>query len=340
MKLTGRDAAAFLRKPDPERAGILIFGSDAVRVADARAQVVAALVGPQAEAEMRLTRLPAGDLRRDPAALDDAVKAQGFFPGPRVACVDDATDGLSKLFDSILSDWRPGDAQIVATAGQLNAKSALRKAFEGHRNAVAIGLYDDPPGRDEIEAMVAAAGLTELPRDVMDTVQAMAQSLSPSDLRQTIDKLGLYMRGSSAPATVTDLQLCAPAAAEIDTDDILEAICAGQTDRIAGLLRELYAQGTVPTTLCIGAMRHFRQLHTIASDPGGAGQGIGKLRPPVFGPRRDRMMRQASQWGRPKLEQAISVLTDTDLTLRSASRAPQAPVMERTLIRLAMMAGR
>jgi DNA polymerase-3 subunit delta len=85
-------------------------------------------------------------------------------------------------------------------------------------------------------------------------------------------------------------------------------------------------------------MRHFRVLYTVASDPGGAGQGIGKLRPPVFGPRRDRILRQAQAWGARKLETALGILTDTDLALRSAGqRAPAMALVERSLIRLAML---
>ena len=61
------------------------------------------------------------------------------------------------------------------------------------------------------------------------------------------------------------------------------------------------------------------------------------MRPPVFGPRRDRMLRQAQAWGMFNLEKAIGILTDTDLMLRSASRAPAMAVIERALIRLAML---
>ena len=136
------------------------------------------------------------------------------------------------------------------------------------------------------------------------------------------------------------MHLCAPQAADVDVDDILDVVSAGDTAQIGTVLRDLYAQGVAPTALCIGAMRHFRRLHTVASDPGGAGQGIARLRPPVFGPRRDKIMRQASHWGRARLEQALTTLTDTDLTIRSSSQAPQAALMERTLIRLAMMGRR
>jgi DNA polymerase-3 subunit delta len=338
VKLTGRNAADFIRKPQATRAGILIFGADPMRVATARAQIVNALVGPQGESEMRLTRIAASDLRKDPALVNDAVKAQGFFPGPRVALVEDATDGLSKLMNTVLEDWREGDAQLVVTAGQLTAKSALRKVFEGHSNSVGIALYDDPPNAEDVQILLDAAKLAIPNRDVMDAIMAMAHSLTPGDFRQTIEKLGLYKLGDPEPLSVADVALLAPQSADVDVDDILVVVAEGNSQMIGPVLRDLYAQGVLPITLCIGAMRHFRQLHVVASDPGGPGQGIGRLRPPVFGPRRDRLVRQASQWGRDRLERAIAALTDTDLTMRSASHAPQHALMERTLIRLAMMA--
>jgi DNA polymerase-3 subunit delta len=341
MKLTGRDAAAYLKAPDPAHAGLLIFGADAMRVATKRQEAIRALVGPSGEEEMRLTRLNAAEVRKDPALVQDGLKAQGFFPGHRIVFVEDATDTLTKTLEAALADWRPGDAQLVVTAGSLTTKATLRKIFEGHRAAVAIGIYDDPPDRAEVEAALQQAGITMAPRDVMDAVFALAQTLEPGDFRQTVEKLGLYKLGDTTPLIVEELSACAPQSADVDIDDVLDVISAGQPDRIGPVLSSLYGQGVTPVTLSIGAMRHFRRLHQVASDPGGAGAGIGRLRPPVFGPRRDKIMRQASHWGRDRLEKALSVLTDSDLSLRSAGQtAPQKAVMERTLLRLAMMGRR
>ena len=340
MKMTGRDAAAYLKNPSPTHSAILIFGADPMRVATKRQDVINALVGPNGEEEMRLAGINGADLRKDPATLLDAVKAQGFFPGHRVAFVEEATDGLSKTFDAALKDWQVGDAQVVVTAGQLTTKSALRKVFEGRADAVAIGIYDDPPTRDEIEATLAESGLKIPNRDVMDAVMALSQTLEPGDFRQTIEKVSLYKRGDTTDLTVEDINACAPSGAEVDIDDILDVVTFGRSDQIGPALRNLYAQGVTPVALCIGAMRHFRRLHVVASDPGGPGLGVGKLRPPVFGPRRDKIARQAGSWGRDRLERALTALTDTDLQLRSASSAPQPALMERTLIRLAMLGRR
>ena len=340
MKLSTRDAPAYFRKPDPSRTGLLIYGSDAMRVALRRQEVIKALIGPEGEEEMRLTRIPAAELRKDPALLSDAIKSQGFFPGPRVAFVEDATDGLADVIAAALSDWRDGDAQVIVTAGQLAAKSKLRKLFEDHPSAYATGIYDDPPSREEIEAALTATGLRNIPSDAMGALTALSRQIDPGDFRQTLEKIALYKLNDDAPLTPDEIALSAPASIEAGVDDVLNIAAEGKPQEIGPVLRRLEAQGVGAVALCIGATRHFRTLHVVASDPGGPGSGIGKLRPPVFGPRRDRIQRQASAWGMHKLERALGLLLDTDLTLRSAANVPDMAVMERTLLRIAGLAKR
>ncbi len=199
MKLAGPEAARYLARPDPARGGLLIYGADAMRVALKRQEAIAALIGPNGDAEMRLTRVSAGDLRRDPALLADATRAQGFFPGQRVAFVEDAGDGATAMIGAARVDWRAGDAGIVVTAGALAAKSSLRKLFETHPAAVAIGLYDDPPSRAEIEADLARAGLPNVPAEAMADLVALSRAIDPGDFRQTVEKIALYKRGDATP---------------------------------------------------------------------------------------------------------------------------------------------
>ncbi|BAQ67274.1 DNA polymerase III, delta subunit [Rhodovulum sulfidophilum] len=340
MKLSPRDAAGYFARPDPDRPGLLIYGNDAMRVALKRQQVIAALLGPNAEEEMRLTRLSAADLRADPTALTDAVKARGFFPGPRVVFLEDATDALSDKILGALADWQKGDAQIVLTARQLPPKSALRKAFEAHPEAYAVGIYDDPPGRPEIESMLAQAGLGQADRAAMGTLLDLSTALDPGDFRQTVEKIALYKLDDPAPLSPEDILACAPRSTEAEADALIHAVAEAKTVEIGPLMQRLQAQGMTPVTLCIAATRHFRQLHAAAADPDGAASGINRLRPPVHFKARDRMARQAQVWGVHRLEQALGLLLDTDLKLRSAQRAPQMALIERSFIRLAVMASR
>ncbi|MBW0158492.1 DNA polymerase III subunit delta [Sedimentimonas flavescens] len=340
MKLAGVAATRYFARPEADRTGLLIFGADAMRVALRRQEVIAALIGPEGEAEMRLSRIPAAELRKDGAALMDAMKAVGFFPGPRVAFVEDATDTLAPVIAEAVKDWREGDAQIVVTAGSLTAKSALRKIFEGHSNAYAIGIYDDPPSREEIEDTLKRAGLHHIAPEAMTDLLALAKALDPGDFRQTVEKIALYKFGDTTPLAPADVAACAPATIEAEVDDVLNIVAEGRTGELGQTMRRIEGQGVQPVQMAIAALRHFRALHFAASDPGGPGAGLQRMRPPVFGPRRDRMQRQAQAWGMFRLEEALKLLIETDLTLRSTSKAPQMAVMERALLRLAMMARR
>ncbi|WP_324753808.1 DNA polymerase III subunit delta [Roseovarius sp. Pro17] len=341
MKLTARDAPGYFARPDPARTGLLIFGADAMRIALRRAEVIAALVGPTGDEEMRVTRMPAPELRKDPARLNDAVKAASFFPGPRVAFVEDATEAMAAPILAAIEDWREGDAQIIVTAGQLKPTSKLRKAFENHKNAYAAAIYDDPPSRAEIEAMLASSGLKNIGQEALRDLNDLGRALDPGDFRQTVDKLSLYKLNDDTPVSPEDVTACAPASVEADLDDVLHIVAEARSGEIGPIMKRLRAQGVQPVGLCIAASRHFRTLYTAASDPGGVSQGISRMRPPVFGPRRDRMQRQAQAWGAANLEAALSLLTETDLALRSANQtAPQMALVERALIRLAMLAGR
>ena len=338
MKLTGHKALSFFTRPDPDKTGVLIYGTDAMHVAMRRQDLINALIGRSGEEEMRLSRLATTTLRKDPTLLLDALKAQSFFPGPRVVFLEDANDGIAKIVSAALQNWQPGDAQLIVSASHLAARSPLRKLFEEHRNTVAVGLYDDPPSHLEIESLIKTSGLRPLDRSAMIDLSALAQLLTPGDFRQTVEKLGLYMLDQDRAANTADIEACAPLSTEASLNDILNIVAEAKIGQIGPVMTKLKAQGTQPVGLCIGATRHFRTLYSAASDPSGAAAGMSRLRPQIFGQRRDRMIHQAATWGVAKLEIALVMLTDTDLQLRSAARqAPAMAVIERTLIRLAML---
>lgn len=337
MKLSGRDFRRLIARPDPDLPGLLIYGEDAMRVALLRQDFVKARIGPEGEAEMRLVRLSAADLRKSPGALRDELKAVGFFPGPRVVLVEDAGDAVTEAATLALDDWQSGDATLVMTAGILAARSKLRGLFEKHGQALSMGVYNDPPSRDDVADMVTRAGLPQLERAAEQDLMALAQALDPGDLRQVIDKLGIYKLGDATPVTAADLDAVAPRSVEGALDDLLHAVAEGRLDQVTLLFNRIKAQGVGAVTLCIAATRHFRALYAAQADPAGPASALSKLRPPVFGPNRQKMIEQARHWRGRRVETALSLILETDLALRSASRAPDLALMERALIRLTML---
>jgi DNA polymerase III subunit delta len=335
VKLSTRDAKAFLKRPDPAIAAILINGEDGARVAQARADLLATLLGPQGEAEMRLERLSGPDVRRDSALVLDALKAVGFFPGPRAVLVEEATDGVAPAVSSALDSWTPADARLVLAGTGLAAKGALRKLMESRRETAVITLYDDPLTDGEVVDMLRAAGLERSEAAAREHLVSLAHSLPPGDFRGLVERLSLHQLDSDGSLDLATVAALAPQAEEAEVDDLLAAVTAGRRDQIGPLLARLGAQGVGSVTVTIQALRHFRALLTVASDPGGVQAGLAGLRPPVGGPRRQALARAAESWRRERIEDALRTLIDLDLALRSGGRVPDRALLERALMRLA-----
>lgn len=338
MKIAARDVAAFCGRP-AEVPAALLYGADANRVSTRRQALVRALIGPDGEAEMRLTRLAPTDLREDRARLVDEIRTLGFFSGPRVVLLEGATEAQTTAVSDAISAWNSGDATLVVAAGSLAARSGLRQLFERHDAAATLPIYDDPPDRAEIDALLSNAGLT-VPRDAEQALHGLAHTLEPGDFRQTVEKIAIYKIGDDAPLTPDEIAALAPATVDAVLDDVVNAAADADYARLGPLFRRLEAQGVTPVSICIAAGRHFRGLFAAASDPAGPAAALGRMRPPVWGARREQMRRQASAWGAQKLDSAIRMLVDADLGLRSPSPTPEMALMERTLIRIAMLGRR
>lgn len=339
MKLAGREAIRFSRKPDTGLCGALIHGADAGQVAGARQDLVAALMGPETD-DLRLTRLDAAEARRDAALIGDALRARGFFPGRRIVVIEGGTDGLAKPLAAALEGVTADDAFLVVTADALPARSGLRKLFEGDRRLAGLGFFADQPGPADIEQALGDAGVGGgIEAEALDLLHATASGMDLGSFRQLIGVIALFVGGRAEPLKLAEVQALVPAGLEAEIDELVEAVASGAPARIGPLMRRLEASGTTPVSVLIMLQRHFRQLLTAMTNGGGEA-GLGSLRPPVWGARRAAMARQMQRWGQDRLEQANRILFETDGKLRSSQQAPDMAVLERCALRLAIMGRR
>ena len=341
MKLNGGKINAYLSIPEASRAGLLVHGPDPMRIALTRRKLVKIIIGQNGEEEMRLTRISSIDLKKDPALLFDAMKAKSFFPGPRVVFLEEASDNLTTLIKAALEDREEGDAELIITAGQLRTSSPLRKLFETHTHAYSVAIYADPPSKKEVQIAIDNIGVKNVPNNTFQALMVLSRTLDPGDFQQMLEKISLFKLSDQNPLTVEEVDLCAPLSYEAAIDEILDKVSGGLPDEVGPVMERLFSQGIQPVTICIAATRHFKTLFKVVSHPSGAAQGISKLRPPLFGLQKERLERHAKLWGVDKVKRALKSLTDVDLKLRSADQsAPPFALIERTIIRLAIMARR
>ena len=338
MKLTNRDVTSFFKSPPKGITGVLIYGNDLMRVSDKRQQFIKSLLGPNAEEEMRLTRISRENLKKAPEQAIDLCKAQGFFPGERALLLEEANETVADTIITAIDAWQDGDATIVVTAGSLKPSSNLRKFFEQKKNIFSVPIYDNPMNKFEVEKIIAESGLQNITQEILNQLVTIASELQPGDFKQSVNKLALYKLNDETPVTYRDVINCTPASNEAAIDEVLNVILAGNEFKVSQILGRLRSQGVLPVTLVIAATRHFKALFSIISNPSGFSVGAAALRPPIYGPQKETLINQAQKWGPVKIKNAIKILTATDLKLRSADQqAPQMALVERHLIRIAML---
>jgi len=338
MKLTGRDVSSFFKSPPKGIAGVLIYGNDPMRVSDKRQQLIKSLLGSNADEEMRLSRISRENLKKTPEQAIDLCKTRGFFPGARALLIEEANETITDTIIKAIDAWKDGDATVVVTSGSLKPSSNLRKFFEQKKNTFSAPIYDNPITKFEVEKIIAEAGLQNVTHDSFTQLAAIASELQPGDFKQSVEKLALYKLKDETPVTYQDIINCTPASNEADIDQVLNAVLTGNDFEVSQIVGRLRSQGILPVTLIIAATRHFKAVFSIISNPGGVSAGAAALRPPIYGPRKDALIKQAQKWGPEKIKTAIKILIATDLQLRSANqRAPQMALVERLFIRLAML---
>ncbi len=339
MKIGGRDARRMVDAPDPKIAGFLLHGPDGSAVAMRRDRLVAALLGEAAD-DMRLSRLDAAAVRRDPASLSDALRSMSFFGGRRIVVLEDATDGLTATVRDALEGLAAEDAALVVSAGALPARSSLRKVFEGGGRLASLGIYADPPSRAEIEETLARIGGPAPDSEAAQDLMALGRTLDAGEFQAFLEKLALYKASESNAISAPDVAACAPLATEEAIDSLVASVAAGRPGVLVAGMARLAGQGVAPSTLSIAVSRHFRQLHALSAASGGAESAIGRLRPPVWGAQRQALLDQTRRWTLRSLEQVLGVLAELELELRSSGGPPPLALLERALLRIAILGRR
>lgn len=332
MRLAPGETARFCRQPDLALNGALLHGPDAGLIAMRRRELVAGVLGAEADA-LEITRVEASAVRRDPAALDTALRARGFFAKRAVVLVDGATDSLAQALGDVLKSATPEDAFLIVSAGLLPARSGLRRFFEGSRHLVALEAAAEAPTIEDIEARLGEFGVRA---GLEDEARVLLASLANSSDRLCFDRIlenvAIFSLSADAPLTAAEIRLLTPAGLDAELDAFVDAVAGGIPESVGPTFRQVVAAGANAVTLLLGLQRHFRGM-AIASGGGGS-------RMPLWGDRRDVALAQLRRWRHEKLELAGRILYETDARVRSTERVPALALVERCALRLAMMAER
>jgi DNA polymerase III subunit delta len=317
VRLAQSRVAAFLQRPDPEIRAVLLYGPDEGLVRE-RAEAVARSVCSDLKDPFRVADLTASVLGTDPARLADEATQLSLTGGQRVVRVRGAGDGLAKLFAGFLEST-PGEALVIAEAGELPSRSALRRAFEAARSAVAIGCYPDTPR--ELAVVIRETLAANRVIASRDAGQFLVERLGGDRLltRSELEKLALYA-GEGGRVEIEDAQVSVSDTAGLELDDAVMAAAEGDAAAIERVLGRVFQQGESPVSIIRALLRHLHRLHVLTARLAGDAsidEVLRTARPPIFFKQEDSFRRQLGLWTEARLRPQLDRIAKAELNMKT-----------------------
>ncbi len=261
--------------------------------------------------------------------LADEAAALSLSGGRRVLRLREVTDGMAEALGELL-EGPPPASFLVLEAGDLPARSALRKVFEGSAKAAAIACYLDD---DEALGKVIGEALKGYALGIDDEALSYLVAHLGGDrgvTRQELEKLALYVGSGAKRVTLDHVLAVIGDSSALSLDDLIFAL--GDGDRAAidrGYARALL-DGNEEIGILRAAGRHFMRLHQVAASPEPR-SALKSLRPPVFFKFESRFLAQLRLWSPDRLGEALSRLTRAEIDIKTGAQ-PKTAVAERALL--------
>jgi len=337
VKLAAGQIEGFLRRPNPQIGAVLLFGPDAGLVRE-RADTLVRAACPDLRDPFRVAELSAAMLAADPARLSDEAAQISLIGGKRVVRLRDAGDQQAPLFARFLADM-PSDALVIAEAGDLPTRSALRRAFDDSPRAASIGCY--PDNARDLAALIRDTFAAQKIAISRDAIAFLVEHLGGDRLltRAELEKLTLYA-GKGGRIELTDAQAVISDSAALSLDDAMLAAAEGDAAALDRALARVFQEGESPVTIIRALLRHLQRLHVLATQLAGSGSidsAIRNARPPIFFKQQDSWRRQLQRWRESRLRDALDRVSEAEFSMKQTG-LPAETLCRETMFAIAQMA--
>jgi len=339
MKITARQADAFLRAPDPAVRAVLVYGPDAGLVRE-RAETLARGVVADLSDPFLVSDLSGDAVTGDPARLHDEAAALALTGGRRVVRVRDCSDSVARAAENLLAG-PASDSLTVLQAGDLGPRSTLRRLFESAKDAAALPCYaDDTRDIDRLIHDVLGADGSDVTPEAVSYLSANLgadRGLSRSEL----EKLAVYA-GPGGRVTLEDATAVVGDSAALSLEDLVYAVADGAIETLDARFARLIQEGIAPVRILRAVASHMLRLQVTGARMAGgdpADRAMKALRPPIFYQRTRQFERQLGVWRAQRVGRALDLLLEAERRCKSTGM-PDEAVCGRVLLQVSALGRR
>ncbi len=340
VKARASDIQRQIQNLDPKFRVVLIYGPDEGLVRE-RADIISRQVVDDLNDPFGVTCLVSEDVVDDPGRLSDELSSISMMGGRRLIRLDNATDKTAAALAIALDLQVDTENLLVVRAGNLTARSKIRKLMEAAQNGLTIPCYSDESAnlKTLIHTAVEANRLTIAPDAMSFLVSRLGEDRMAS--RQELEKLILYMGDrEDRVVSLTDVNAAVGDSSALALDSIAEAVTGGELVRLDGLVERALMQGENEVGLIRSLQRRLERLHLakgLVEDGASPDQAMAKLWPAVFFKDKTAFRQQMSRWSRSRLLGAITVAREAEIACKTAGMPGEA-IFFRTCFRIASAA--
>ncbi len=319
VAIKNHEVDRYISKPDKNYRAVLLYGPDAGLVSE-RADALAKKTGVDLKDAFSTIRLDAETIADDKSRLQDEAFTVGMFGGERLIRISGTTrKNLAEAVKPILQT-QLSDVWIIIEAGDLNNKASLRSNFEKSKFACALPCYQDDARVVEqlIKEEITDRGFL-IKTEVIDYLKPFLGG-DRLATRNELIKLALYAEGETEITKEHIIDIVGDAS-NFEINDIIDAVAAGDMQKLEQNLERVLQEGGSPDMLLINALRHFQLLHELKGkvEKGGisARAAVDGARPPVFYQRKTSVSNSVSRISLSTIEKILSRLQSAAFEARA-----------------------
>jgi DNA polymerase-3 subunit delta len=325
MKSTQKDFAGIAARAARQAKVFFFCGPDEAGTQDAAARITALLDNPGERIE-----LSGAELKRDPVRLGDEARSTSLFGDTRHILVrangDDACEAVETL---LASEVEPCPVLIVAAGATDKSRTAKLLA---DRSDALVAMFWPPDLRsvtDAVRGMAGPAGL-RMSGDLAERI-ARAAGLDTRLAQSEVTKLATYLDASpESPrdADVTALDAIGARTEEDGLMSLVNAVLAGEANKLAGELRRMRELGLNPVGLLLAFERRAAQLAQLSAKLGPRGDikallDAEKAARRVFWKDERDLSIQLRKWRGRRLERLVAKLVELHRALLANSQSAE-----------------
>ena len=334
MKINIDQLLKLLNKDTGELSGALLFGPDQGLIAETISLCIEKFAGKPANPFM-LAELSPSQLKAEPSLLADELKTLPMLGGKKIVVFRQCADSFATDIKSALSN-QSKSCFLLTEAGELPARSKLRKVFQESTNAAAIGCYFDD--ENKIRTLINEVFGEHQSLIDPDASLILAERLGNDRLvsRGEIEKLALFV-GRGGRATINDVESVIGDHSLISLEGIVFDTADGNSSRADQSTARALSEGVSPIQVLRALQNHFQRLHAVI---GQINRGVpltaalSKLTPPIFFKVKPRFQQQCQHWSLKRLNSAMNLILGAERQCKQTG-APAHAICQRIVLVLA-----